>query len=334
MRWLRNYLLVEVLLLAIACNSTPTTPTPPPTPTPTPTPVVVADPPALTCPSPVTTTTTAATGATVTYASPSATGGQSPLSLECTPPSGGTFPIGTTQVRCTATDGLNRTASCTFGVTVSRSVTLTRTKFVAFGDSVTLGVVSSINPVPPPPYLLREVPNDAYPTVLRQLLAARYTTQAQAITVINYGRGGERAVDGIGRAQSAFNAERPDGALIMEGYNDLSTLGEAGIDPAVAAIGEMAKDARFRGARVFIGTLTPPPPNVNRGISNTTITRFNERLRAMARGENAVLVDVYSYFAADPDRYNSADGRHPNEAGYRQIAQAFFDAIQREFEVR
>ena len=54
----------------------------------------------------------------------------------------------------------------------------------------------------------------------------------------------------------------------------------------------------------------------------------------MARGENAVLVDVYAAFAPDPNRYNSADGRHPNEAGYRKIAETFFAAIQAELEVR
>ena len=323
--------LVEVLLLAIACNSTPTAPTPPPAP---PAPVVVTppvDPPALTCPSPVTTNTATAAGAAVSYTTPSATGGQSPLSVECTPPSGGTFAVGTTEVRCTATDGLNRTASCSFGVTVSRTFTITKTKFVAFGDSVTEGWVASTNPSGNPPYVLRMVPNESYPTVLRQMLASRYSTQT--LTVLNYGKGGEKAVDGVGRAFAAFNHERPDGALILDGYNDLGQ-GDAGIDPAIAAINDMVKDARFRGARVFIGTLTPPFPNANKGIARSTIDRFNAKLRDMARGENAVLVDVNAYFAVDPNRYNSDDGRHPNEAGYRVIAQAFFDAIQREFEVR
>jgi lysophospholipase L1-like esterase len=163
------------------------------------------------------------------------------------------------------------------------------------------------------------------------MLASRYSTQT--ITVLNYGKGGEKAVDSVGRGGAAFNAERPDGALILDGYNDLSTQGDAGIDSAIAAINEVVKEARFRGARVFLGTLTPPFTNVNKGISRGTIDRFNARLRDMARGENAVLVDVNSYFT-DPNRFNSDDGRHPNEAGYRQIAQAFYDAIQREFEVR
>ena len=63
-------------------------------------------------------------------------------------------------------------------------------------------------------------------------------------------------------------------------------------------------------------------------------TALNDRLRAMARGENAVLVDLYAAMASQPDLYNSADGRHPNEAGYRKIAETFFAAIQADFESR
>lgn len=321
--------LVLALVLAIACGSkAPTAPDPVPTPPPPPV-VVVPDPPTVACPLPVTVTTTGS-GATATYATPAAEGGQAPVTVACVPASGTTFALGTTEVRCTATDSLNRTASCAFGVTVSRLATISKTKFLAFGDSITVGVVARDNPSPPPPYILTDVPAAAYPEVLRQLLAARYSTQT--ITMINEGKGGEKAVDSVGRAQSVFNANRPEVAMIMEGYNDLSLLGEAGIDPAIAAINDMVKDARFRGARVFLGTLTPPPVNVNRGISNTTISRFNDKLKAMAKGENAVLVDVYAAFAPDPNRYNSADGRHPNEAGYRLIAETFFAAIRAELE--
>lgn len=320
---------VLTLTLTVACASQPTAPdpiSPPPPP-----PVAVPNPPTVACPATITASTPGPAVA-VSYTAPAAESGQSPVTVACEPASGGMFPIGSHEVRCTATDALNRTASCTFAITVSRTVTLSKTKFLAFGDSITVGVVSSDNPNPPPSYLLRDVPNDAYPAVLQRLLATRYSSQT--ITMTNEGKGGEKAVDGVGRAQSVFNANRAEVVMIMDGYNDLSTGGEANIDSAIAAVNDMVKDARFRGARVFLGTLTPPPVLVNRGISNTTIVRFNEKLRAMARGENAVLVDVYAAFAPDPNRYNSADGRHPNEAGYRKIAETFFAAIQAELEVR
>lgn len=295
-------------------------------------PVVVTPPPAapsLACPSPISATTTT-TGTAVSYTAPSAEGGQSPVNVECSPASGSPFPIGSTEVRCTASDALNRSASCVFPITVSRLATISKTKFVAFGDSITVGVVATDNPSAPPPYILTDVPNQSYPTVLRQLLAARYSTQT--ITVLNEGLGGQKAVDAVGRAFSTFNATRPDGALILIGYNDLSNGGEQAIDPAIAAISDMVKDARFRGARVFLATLTPPIPNVNKGIGNITIVRFNEKLKAMARGENAILVDLYAAMAGDAARYNSADGRHLSIEGYRKVAEMFFAAIQAEFE--
>lgn len=323
---------VLTLCLVAACASEPTAPDPVPEPPPTPPPpvVVVPDPPTLACPSAVSSTTTGS-GLVVNYTTPSAEGGQAPVTVACAPPSGSTFAIGASEVRCSATDSLNQSASCVFGVTVSRLATITKTRFLAFGDSITVGTVSTFNPSGDPPYINTDVPGASYPAVLQQLLAARYTSQT--ITVVNEGKGGERAVDGVGRASSVFNANRPEVALIMDGYNDLG-VGEAGIAPAIAAINDMAKDARFRGARVFLATLTPPPVNVNRGISNTTIVRFNDKLKAMARGENAVLVDVYAAMASDPNRYNSADGRHLNVEGYRKVAETFFAAIRAELEVK
>lgn len=318
------------LILSVACGKDPTAPDPTPPPPPPPV-VVVPDPPTVACPSPVTASTTG-TGTAVTYTTPPAEGGQAPVTVACAPPSGSTFAVGQTEVRCTATDSLNRSGSCAFPVTISRLATISKVKFLAFGDSITVGVVASDNPSPPPPYILRNVPNESYPTVLRQLLAARYSSQT--ITMINEGKGGEKIVDGVGRAQSALNANRPEVALILDGYNDLSTGGEAAIDPAIAALNDIVKDARFRGARVFIATLTPPIPNSNRGIGNTTIARFNERLKAMARGENAVLVDLYAAMAPDAARYNSADGRHLSIEGYRKVAETFFAAIQAELEVK
>jgi acyl-CoA thioesterase-1 len=266
----------------------------------------------------------------VSFETPPAEGGQAPVTVACEPPSGSTFPIGSTEVRCTATDALNRSASCVFPVSVARTPILSKTRFLAFGDSVTVGITSTENPAAPPPYLLTPVPDDAYPAVLQRLLAARYTTQS--ITVLNEGKGGERAQDALGRASVSFNGHRPEVVVIMMGYNDLA-VGDAGIEDGIRGINDLVKEARFRGAsRVFLATLTPPPIGVNRGIGGSTIARFNERLRDVARGENAVLVDVHQAWLPNPNRYNSADGRHPNAAGYRLIAETIFAALRADLE--
>jgi acyl-CoA thioesterase-1 len=200
---------------------------------------------------------------------------------------------------------------------------------MAFGDSVTLGWTSADNPSPPPPYILTTLVREAYPAVLQQLLATRYSTQS--ITVANEGKGGERAQDALPRASGAFGLHRPEVVLILMGYNDIGT-GGGGIEDGIRGINELVKEARFRGARVLLGTLTRPSIGVNRGLDNLTVSRFNDRLRDVARGERITLVDIYQASGNDPNRYNSADGRHPNAAGYRLIAETFAAAIRAEFE--
>jgi hypothetical protein len=71
-------------------------------------------------PANITTSSKSAAGAVVTYTDPTATDivyGTVPVT--CAPPSGSTFPNGTTTVICTATDGAGNRATATFTVTVT-----------------------------------------------------------------------------------------------------------------------------------------------------------------------------------------------------------------------
>jgi hypothetical protein len=74
-------------------------------------------PPQITCPGPVMAEATSSSGAIVSYAPATATGAQ-PLSVSYSQSSGTAFALGTTSVTATVTDGLGRTSSCTFTVTV------------------------------------------------------------------------------------------------------------------------------------------------------------------------------------------------------------------------
>jgi hypothetical protein len=80
-------------------------------------------PPTLSCSSNLTVATTSAEGAVVTYSS-SASDGCPPVTVTCDPPSGSTFPIGTTVVTCTASDACGQVVNCEFTVTVVK-LTLT-----------------------------------------------------------------------------------------------------------------------------------------------------------------------------------------------------------------
>ena len=71
--------------------------------------------PEITCPADITTDSTSDAGAVVNYNEPNVAG----ATVACNPPSGSTFPIGTTTVECTATDAAGNVGRCTFDVTVN-----------------------------------------------------------------------------------------------------------------------------------------------------------------------------------------------------------------------
>lgn len=333
---------VAALLAASGCGS-PTAPTPPPAPAPapvpepTPTPTPVPDPPSLTCPAAMSASTTSASGTEVSYTTPTAAAGDPPVTVACTPASGTTFPIGTTAVQCTATDARSRTASCAFSVTVTLTPQLSKTKFLSFGDSITAGEVSvpttGVHPTgsPYPSFRLALVPSTSYPTVLQALLAARYTAQTN-ITVTNEGLAGEKASAGTLRFSQALRTHSPEVVLLLHGYNGLTE--EGGASSSEVAVATMAAEARNRGVRVFVATLTPGRPGAARAIPDGLIQNFNDRMRNLARGEGAVLVDLYSALASNVNTYIGVDGLHPTEAGYRKMAETFLASIQANLETR
>ena len=260
------------------------------------------------------------------------------MQTSCTRASGSPFTGGATQVQCTATDATTAAASCTFTVTVNVSAPrLTRTRFLAFGDSITAGeitVPSLTSTSEGQHFKLIIVPSASYPTQLLQMLRARYTDQLPQLQVTNSGLSGEWAQDGALRLPGVMSNVRPEAVLLLEGYNDLGATGTTGINAAWAAIDRMAKEIRGRGARVFLSTLPPPGPFGAKGIPASQIIALNDRIRTTAAGEGAVLIDAYAALVVDVPRYIGADGLHPTEAGYLRLADLFFTAIRNDLEVR
>ena len=310
------------LVCSVGCNNTPSAPSPPPPPP-------VAEAPEVICPAPLTVSALTGAGAAVTYTTPEVRKGQGAVSVACTPASGTTFPLGVTQTECVARDSLSRTSSCTFSVTVAAPPRLLRTRIMAFGDSLTEGstVLGS------DPYAIVHPPETAYPTVLGQLLSARYTDQT--ITVFNRGLPGDQAWRALSRFIAAYAADAPDVVVLQLGYNDYRVADTAAIGIANAALGitELAGEARRRGARVFICTLAPGRPGVKQ-IQPSALELINDRLRNIARTEGAVLVDLYGALAPDVLANVSIDGLHLSPVGYRRVAETVFAAIRAELEIR
>jgi lysophospholipase L1-like esterase len=228
-----------------------------------------------------------------------------------------------TAVKCTATDSLNRTASCEFPITVSKLPQLSKVRYLAFGDSITAGEVtfpvgsSSIGAMAITKQVV--VPSAAYPTLLAKTLQGRYASQADAITVANYGLGGERVINARNRYLSALTTVRPEVVLILEGLNDIPAGENGAASGAAAEIRVWVAEARLRGMSVFIATPTPGRPGGNRTVNPVLLVDWANRIRDIAARDGATLVELYNTMLPDVQRYIGVDGLHPNEQGYAKI---------------
>jgi lysophospholipase L1-like esterase len=319
------------LVVTASCSKSPTAPTPT-----TPPPPPVNNAPSLTCGDGISRATVQASGMAINYDTPQVSDGQGSVTVSCSPASGETFPIGTTEVSCTATDTLNRTASCSFSVTVSKLAQLSKTRYLAFGDSITAGEVTFPVSGFGSGAITKQVivTSAAYPTVLLNTLKGRYASQAASMEVFNYGFGGEKVINARNRYLSALNATRPDVLLLLDGANDIA-LGEDGAASSASnEIRVWIAEAKARGIRVFLATPVPGRPGGNRTIQPLLLQDWANRIRDIAVRDGATLVDLYTAILPDVQRYIGVDGLHPNEAGYARIADLFFQSIQSNFEVR
>jgi DNA-binding beta-propeller fold protein YncE len=81
-------------------------------------------PPALVAPADISVDATSASGAVVSYTTPTAVDDvDGAVPVDCVPASGSTFPVGTTTVTCTASDSAGNTSTATFTVTVRPDTT-------------------------------------------------------------------------------------------------------------------------------------------------------------------------------------------------------------------
>lgn len=309
------------LVTAAACGSSPTAPKPP------------VETLRVSCPANVSILGPA--GQPVTFTAPVATGGTAPVSVSCTPASGSSLGAGSTPVTCRATDAAAQVSTCSFTVTVTVPPTLSVSKFVAYGDSVTWGE----NGIPA--LYFRDEPN-AYPTKLQALLQSAYP--GQGIAVPNLGVPGERIEDANARLPGVLSQERPGGLLVIDGYNNLladcsfavgvTPACEAAIDVVVDRLREAVKIARqpaHQVGYVFVGTLTPPGTvtgSKDRRIAPGAITRVNSGIQRVMPGEGGIVVDLYPLFIGHEAEYVAPDGLHLLAPGHEAIAHAFFRMIE------
>ncbi|MCR4375561.1 MAG: GDSL-type esterase/lipase family protein [Acidobacteria bacterium] len=326
MRNFGSIVVFPILVTLAACGSPPTAPPP------------VPDAPTLSCPASASVDSPEGAAMPVTFTVPTAVGGQTPVTVTCTRVSGSAFALGSTIVSCTATDALARQASCNFNVTVTALPRISKTRFLAFGDSITFGRCDA-GGADCPPYTVR----------LDELLRERYTRQT--FTITNVGVPGEIASDDIAdprgllagqdRLAGEMSRYNPEVVLLMEGANDLyheQDNPEFAILSVELALDRMVSIAQARGVTVLLATLSPqrspaPPGTVARDTVAAMIPLVNDRIRAVAASRGVTVVDVYAAMVNDIPTMISGDNLHPTAGGLRRIGETFFASIRSAFDV-
>lgn len=216
------------------------------------------------------------------------------------------------------------------GPSGGRTARLSRTTFLAFGDSFTAGEVTA--PVASAGGITKHVivESAAYPSVLQSQLHTSYPTQAGSITVTNHGKAGETILEGVVRFTYVFEPGRSEVVLLQEGGNHLGLIGP---DVSTDLMRVMVRRATEGNARVFVASMVPTLPNRQRSQVPSQLVTYNNRLQAMCMEEGVTFVDLYNAMLPQAEQLIGADGLHPTEAGYRRIAEVFFAAISRELQL-
>ncbi|HEX5014287.1 MAG TPA: HYR domain-containing protein, partial [Candidatus Limnocylindrales bacterium] len=95
-------------------------------------------------PANITTSSATASGKAVTFGTPTATDAVSgPRPVDCSPASGSTFDVGTTSVRCSASDSAGNTTERTFSVTVTFEPPPTADYDVEWGEPISGGTLAT-----------------------------------------------------------------------------------------------------------------------------------------------------------------------------------------------
>jgi lysophospholipase L1-like esterase len=136
-----------------------------------------------------------------------------------------------------------------------------------------------------------------------------------------------------------LTADSPQVLLLFEGANDLRGTDTGTIASAVDALKSMVQEARRRGITVFLATLLPQRTvscgcgDPYRATGPALVQPANDRIRALAASEGAILVDLYQALGGVPGPYIDTDGLHPTLQGHELIASTFFGSITSRLEI-
>ena len=185
-------------------------------------------------------------------------------------------------------------------------------RYLTFGDSITEGLGSE--------------DIDGYRGPLEEALQRHF---GRGI-VESDGVGGSKSEDGSARIQSVINRVRPAYTLILYGTNDWKRCNGEVPCHTVGSLQSMIGAVKSISSLPVLGTIPPCNTHDNPPERNDWITRMNVEVRAMAQREGVPVADVHAGFMREAGSHLEdlfVDLVHPNDRGYRIIADEFFKAI-------
>jgi lysophospholipase L1-like esterase len=185
--------------------------------------------------------------------------------------------------------------------------------FMAFGDSITTGTGSTSG------------------SGYRDLLAEDLHAHFASARVVDEGISGTKSAEGLARIADSLARVRPAYTLIHYGTNDWSNANcrEMFHCDTPQNLRGMLQRVREADGLPVLATIVPANPERRHGPErNAWVSRLNTLVREVAQAEGALLVDLHAAFLAHDDLASLfRDAAHPNDAGYRLMADTFFTAL-------
>lgn len=186
--------------------------------------------------------------------------------------------------------------------------------FIAFGDSITYGMVD-YNPEA-----------EGYVPRLERLLREAYS---EKLKVLNRGVPGETTLAGLSRIEGVIKQDPSLYILIMEGTNDVWHY------PAwftALNLEEMIKISLSFKMKPLLANIIPKAFWAE--FLNPRIEEINEYITQIAQKYKIPLVDQYNAFISYPEEKGGwralySGHNHPNEIGYQLMAEVWFDSISK-----
>ncbi len=176
-------------------------------------------------------------------------------------------------------------------------------KIVAFGDSLTAGLGIGLD--------------EAYPAVLQGLLDAK----GYRYEVVNAGVSGDTSAGGIRRLDWVLDGREVEVLILALGAND----GLRGLPPVEMKknLADIIERAKSRGIRVLLAGFEAPPDSQDRYLQEF-VAVFPE----LQQEHEVSLLPSFLLGVAGVSELNQEDGKHPNVAGARVLAENVFRAIE------